>query len=304
MSSDTHSKTEIFYVNWEVGAHTEFSGSIYNTIKLSIDRGMYATQFFLGNPKSYKRHQAKDDDIKKALKLCDRFPIHVFSHFPYISNLAGSVSSLAWNGDTDQDAKTSLIIKSLEYELGVLSNFSICRNGVVIHPGNFKDRKKGIKAIAQSINKIKFVGGSKLLLENSAGAGCVLATTFEEIRAIYDQVDKDKQPFIGVCVDTAHIHGYGSYELKKTSEIDKLFADFDRIIGLDKFTLLHLNDSCVCLGSKKDRHETIGNGYIWGESLESFIYLLDTCKKYKIPAILETNYLDMLTIANLSNTIN
>ena len=59
--------TSIYCVNFQIGSHTEFSASIYNTIKLSIDRGMYATQFFLGNPKSYNRHQAKYEDIQKAI---------------------------------------------------------------------------------------------------------------------------------------------------------------------------------------------------------------------------------------------
>ena len=80
--------------------------------------------------------------------------MHVFSHFPFIANLAGSVKQLAWEGDSNQDYKTTVILRSLEYELGIISKFKTGRNGVVIHPGNFKDRKVGLAKIAETINKI------------------------------------------------------------------------------------------------------------------------------------------------------
>lgn len=293
--------SEISFLDWDIGAHTSFSASIFKTLTDSISHGMTSTQFFMGNPKSFKRHRATKDDIDKSLVLCDRFPINVFTHFPYISNLAGSVQTLAWNGDEDQDKKTSEILKELEYELKIISNFrgNKTYNGVVIHPGNFKDRKLGIKTIAKSINKINFTEGSKLILENSAGGGCSLATTFEEIKEIYDQIDAEKQQYIGVCVDTAHICGYGLYDLSNTTGVDKLFSDFDSIIGLNKFCLLHLNDSHVCLGSKKDRHAWLSTGCIWGKDTSSLVYLLDTCKKNNIPAILETCVEDMLFLSRL-----
>ena len=183
---------DVSYVPWSVGAHTCFAGSIYNTLKLSICRGMSVTQFFMGNPKAFDRHQFDQNDLRKALRLCERFPMHVFSHFPYIANLAGSVKQLAWEGDFTQDSKTKKVLHSLEYELNVLAQFTSGRSGVVIHPGNYKDRKVGIAKIAESINKINFAEGSKLLLENAAGQGCSLATTFEEIKEIYDQIEEKK----------------------------------------------------------------------------------------------------------------
>jgi len=292
----------VSYVPWSVGAHTCFAGSIYNTLKLSICRGMSVTQFFMGNPKAFNRHQANQNDLNKALRLCDRFPMHVFSHFPYIANLVGSVKQLAWEGDFAQDAKTTKVLHSLEYELSVLAQFTSGRSGVVIHPGNYKDRKVGIAKISESINKINFTEGSKLLLENAAGKGCSLATTFEEIKEIYDQIDEKKRKYIGVCVDTAHICGYGEYDLSKCKEVVRMFEDFDRIIGIDKFTLLHLNDSVVPLGSRKDEHACLGAGQIWWENFDSLILLMDMCKQYGIPAVLETHSLDMLKLAQISDS--
>ena len=296
----------ISFLNWEVGSHTKFSNNIYITLKESIFYGMTATQFFFGNPKSFIRHRSTLEEINLSKKLLSRFPMHVFSHFPYVANFAGSVKQLAWDGDLEQDAKTQIIINELEYELRVMSNFSMDgkRNGVVIHPGNYKDKQLGLSTIAKSINKITFAEGSTLILENSAGQGCVLASTFKEIKEIIDQILPDKQKHIGVCVDTAHICGMGEYDLSKCSEVTRMFEEFDKIIGLNKFTLLHLNDSVVALGSKRDEHALLGTGHIWSGGFESLILLLDTCKKYGIPVILETHGLDMLILGSLSDSIN
>ena len=291
-------------IKWEVGAHTQFQKNIYNTLKSSILSSMDVTQFFMGNPKSFQRHRVIPEDIRMCKQILTRFPLHVFSHFPYVANFAGSVNQLAWSGNTQQDLKTQNIINELEYELSILSNFNEKRNGVVIHPGNYKDRKLGLSTIAKSINKINFTEGSTLLLENAAGQGCSLATTFEEIKEIIDQVDEEKQKYIGVCVDTAHICGYGEYDLSKCSEVKRMFEEFDKIIGIEKFTLLHLNDSVVHLGSKKDEHACLGTGHIWGKKFDSLILLLDICKKYGIPAMLETNILDMLVLGGLSDSIS
>ena len=150
---------EITYVSsikWDVGAHTQFQQNIYNTLESSILSSMNVTQFFLGNPKSFNRHRVTQEDIQKCKKILTHFPLHVFSHFPYVANFAGSVNQLAWSGNSQQDLKTQTIINELEYELSVLSNFNGKRNGVVIHPGNYKDRKLGLSTIAKSINKINF----------------------------------------------------------------------------------------------------------------------------------------------------
>lgn len=292
----SNEKTYIFDIKYKAGAHTEFTGKISDTIWRSITRGMYSTQFFMGNPFSCIRKPIAEDDICLSQKIQKRFPINVFSHFPYISNLAGSTSVLAWNGSSAQDTKTLSVIKSLEYELSVLSKLN---GGVVIHPGSFPERNKGLTAISKSINKINFNKNYKLLLENSAGQGTTLATTLKEIQTILNQVNSDKKEFIGVCIDTCHLYSYGEYDISKIHEIDRFFKDFDEIIGLDKFWLLHLNDSKNSICCKKDRHELIGKGFIWSKCNESLTYLLDKCETLGIPIILETDVSDILTLAML-----
>ena len=284
----------VIYSNHILGSHTSFCKNITDTIRTSINRGMYATQFFMGSSHSFSRTKIAQNDIDSSKILLERYPMHVFTHFPYVANLAGSKDCLAWNGDFEQDIKTEKILKSLEYELGIIANFNIRSNGVVIHPGNHPERKKGLKAIGQSINKINFPENSKLLLENSAGQGTSLATTFDEIREIYSYVVENKRQHIGVCIDTCHIYAYGLYNLSLISEVDKMFEDFDYLIGLNRLSLIHLNDSKDKFGSKKDRHERIGQGNIWGKDDSALRHLL---LKYKnIPMILETTPADMVSV--------
>ena len=131
---------------------------------------------------------------------------------------------------------------------------------------NYTDRAAGLKTISESISKINFPENSKLLLENSAGQGTSLATTLQEIKTIIDGVDESKQKHLGVCIDTAHLHGYGEYDVSKISEIDRLFNDFDEIIGKELLSLIHFNDACVEFGSRKDRHFCILQGEIFKDA--------------------------------------
>ena len=207
---------------------------------------------------------------------------------------------MAWNGDADQDNKTLNVIKSLEYELNIVSNFNIKGNGVILHPGNHIDRHKGLLTIAKSISMINFDENAKLLLENTAGQGTSLATTFKELKTIYDNVIPEKQKYIGICVDTAHIFGYGEYDISKVSEVERMFTEFTDLFDISMLKLIHLNDSKVPLKSRKDRHELIGEGLIWGKNMDSLFYLLEYCKVNNIPLVLETNPSDMQKFFNLS----
>lgn len=291
--------SQILSVKWDVGAHMPFSTFITPTLIQAIDRGMYSCQFFMGNPKSYKRQRIAQKDFDSSREILTHFPLHVFTHFPYIANLNGSVKSLAWDGDKMIDGKMKHMLGELEYEINTIAKLNTLSNGVVIHPGCYPDRPVGLDTIAKSINKISFDTNSKLLLENCAGEGRKLCKNFEELKRVIDSVDPSKKNNVGVCVDTAHIWGEGDYDLRRCDEVDRLFHDVDKNIGLGKFNLLHLNDSEVPLGAKKDRHACLGTGFIWGESFDSLTYLLNKCKENNIPMILETNEVDMLTLSNM-----
>lgn len=289
----------IYDVKWEIGAHTSFEKRICDTIWTGVNYGMYTVQFFMGNPYGFDRSKITYEDLTESRHILNRFPMSVFTHFPYVSNLAGSKDVLAWDGDKIQDGKTSHIIKSLEYELGVIAQLGVKKSGVVIHPGNFPHREKGLEAISKSINRINFNKGSKLILENSAGQGVSLATTFREIGKIIDGVTENKRDNVGVCIDTCHIYAYGDYDLSEERDVDRMFRDFEECIGIDKLSLIHLNDSQNARNSRKDRHACLGEGCIWKECNRSLVYLLERCDKIGVPMVLETDISDMKVLSGL-----
>lgn len=286
-----------------IGIHLSFEKRIFMTIKLAIESGLYSFQFFMGNPQSYKRQRISDDDIQESNRLLNRFPTHIFTHFPYIANLNGSVSSLAWNGDKKIDDTMSLVLNEISYELSVLSQLNSITSGIVIHPGCYPDRQVGLETIAKSINKINFRGKPKLLLENCAGEGRKLCKNFSEFKVIYSLIENEKKDNIGFCIDTAHIWGQGDYDLRKTDEVKRMFDEFDFHMGLDKLSLVHLNDSEVHFGSKKDRHAVLGTGYIWGKDMSSLVYLLNFCNDRGIPIVIETNCMSLCVLHQLQREI-
>jgi deoxyribonuclease-4 len=277
-------------VNYNIGSHVSFNGKLSDSFRYAINFGMYSLQVFLGNPYNLKRAKITQEDLEECKKLKERYPLFVFSHFPYVANLCGSIKSLAWKGDEITDNKTLTVIESIEHELKIMEFF---KGGVVIHPGSFKDSIKGLSAIAETLKKINFKKESFLLLENSAGQGTSLCTTLEQIKKllIHDNIK--------VCIDTCHLYAYGDYNLSLVEEVERFFVDFDKIIGLSKLNLIHLNDSKEPLKSKKDRHANIGTGHIWGKDTKSLVYLLEKCKSLNIPMVLETCCGDMITISKL-----
>jgi len=281
------------------GFHAEFSGSLTEVYRNALSAHAQSVQFFLGNPKSFSRSRLTQSDIEQAMKV--HTSLNVFTHFPYVANLAGSKEILAWNGNAIQDKKTKALLVNLEYELNTIAKLktNVNRIGVVIHPGNYVDEQLGLRNIARSINMINFNENAVLILENSAGGGTSLATTFKQIKTIIDNVDVNKRKHVRVCVDTAHIYGYGDYNLSSIEEIDRMFKDFDEIIGIEYFHLLHLNDSEVGLKTRKDRHACLGKGFIWSKSFDSLVHLIEKCKMYNIPIILETHSSDMEVLMSL-----
>jgi apurinic endonuclease APN1 len=277
--------------DYKIGSHISFDKTISKTLLNSLNMGMYTFQIFLGSPQSFTRSQLKQEDIDKCLEIQTRFPTKIFTHAPYVYNLAGSKECLAWSDNDEQDEKTLKVIYSLETEINQVSKFG---KGVVLHPGTFPDKEKGCKTVGKSISKINFNENSTLILENMAGQGNVLGSTFEELKNIKDNIDKNKQKHIKFCIDTAHIHGKGLYNLGNVTEIDKMFGDLDNSLGLDNISLFHLNDSDVKLGSKVDRHCLLCEGEIWTGKEEVLKYFLDKTKHHNIPCVMETDPSDMI----------
>ena len=151
------------------------------------------------------------------------------------------------------------------------------------HPGSHVSQgaEVGIAKIAEVLNEVLTPQQTTtVLLETMSGKGSEVGRTFEEIRAIMDQVElKDK---VGVCLDTCHVWD-GGYDI--VNHLDDVLEEFDRVIGLDNLKAIHLNDSMNGLGSHKDRHAKIGEGCI---GLEALVNVVRHPALKDLPFFLET----------------
>ena len=160
---------------------------------------------------------------------------------------------------------------------------------LVSHPGNFMDdRSSGLDRNAEAIGIAleRAPGKTMLLMEMTAGSGTVLGSSFEEMARLIELIPLPHRKRVGVCVDTAHIFAAG-YDI--VNDYDGVMARFDDVIGRHRLRLMHLNDSKVPLGSRRDRHELIGEGAI-GEG--AFRRIMNDPRLVGVGKIIETPKLD------------
>ena len=160
---------------------------------------------------------------------------------------------------------------------------------LVSHPGNFMDdRASGLArnadAIVEALSRVP--GRVRVLLETTAGSGTALGATFEELAEIIARVPGSLRRRVGVCIDTAHVFAAG-YDI--ATKYDDVIAEFDQTVGLKRLGAMHLNDSKVPLGSRRDRHELIGEGAI-GEL--AFRRIMTDERLAAVPKVIETPKLD------------
>ena len=160
---------------------------------------------------------------------------------------------------------------------------------LVSHPGNYIDDRQGgigrnADAITEALSRVP--GKTVLCLETTAGAGTALGATFEELAAIIERVDRPLRRRMGVCVDTCHVYSAG-YDLAR--KYRGVWARFDDVLGPRRLRVMHLNDSKTPLGSRRDRHELIGEGSL-GEGV--FRAIMNDERLVRVPKVIETPKLD------------
>ncbi len=259
-----------------VGAHVSAAGGVENAPLNAQKIGAKAFALFTKNQRQWVAKPLTEKSIetfKANLQKVDIAPEQVLPHDSYLINLGHA------EAEPLQKSRNAFLDEMQRCEqLGIpLLNF---------HPGahlNKISEEQSLDIVADSINwALEQSSGVTAVIENTAGQGTTLGYSFEHLAHIIDKVaDKSR---VGVCLDTCHTFTAG-YDLRTTDACDETFAEFERIVGFNYLRGMHLNDSKPELGSRVDRHDSLGKGKI---GLECFRYLMNDARFDNIPMVLET----------------
>lgn len=259
-----------------IGAHVSASDGIANTPLKAHEIGAKAFALFTRQPQRWKSSALKPADIELFKKHCGEYgysAAHILPHDSYLINLGAP------------DAEK--LAKSREAFLDELNRAHLLGLTMVnFHPGshlNEMGTDECLDLIAESINiALSQTQGVKAVIENTAGQGSNLGFEFEHLAHIIDKVEDKSR--VGVCIDTCHAFAAG-YDFATHEGYEHTWQEFDRIVGLNYLSGIHINDSKKGLGSKVDRHETLGNGALGKEFFE---LMMNDPRLDDIPLILET----------------
>jgi deoxyribonuclease-4 len=235
-----------------LGAHFSISGGLHKALSEAALLECRALQIFTHNQNRWKSKPLTEEGI--ALFKSERVRLGIetiLAHDSYLINLGSPESILS---------KRSLDAFIEEIERAELLDIQF----LVFHPGSHmgSGEAKCVERIAQALNRAIETHSDynvTLLLENTAGQGTSVGWRFEHLGEIISMIDRPER--MGVCFDTSHAFAAG-YELRTEEGYENTWEEFDRCIGLEKLGAFHLNDSKKDLGSRVDRHEHIGHGYI------------------------------------------
>ena len=261
-----------------LGSHVSMKGKkmLLGAAEEAADYGSSTFMIYTGAPQNTRRKDISEMNIEAGQSFMEDNGIlvsDVVVHAPYIINLGNTVKKQNY-GFAVQFMKDE--IKRAE-ALGATQ--------MTMHPGAHvgEGAEVAIEQIAKGLNEILHEDQTlQIALETMAGKGTEIGRSFEELAQIIEKVDlKDK---VSVTLDTCHTHDAG-YDIR--GDFDGVLADFDRIIGLDKLKVIHVNDSKNVRGAGKDRHANIGFGEIGFDALN---YVVHHEKLAHLPKILETPY--------------
>ncbi|MRI31523.1 deoxyribonuclease IV [Endozoicomonas sp. OPT23] len=259
-----------------VGAHVSAAGGVENAPLNAHKLGATAFALFTKNQRQWQAKPLTTKSINLFKERCEKFgfkPEQILPHDSYLINLGHPEQEAL---DKSRDAFIDELERCMQLGLDRL-NF---------HPGSHlrkMDISDCLGRISESINMaLDKTEGVIAVIENTAGQGSNLGWQFEELAEIIDGVEDKSR--IGVCLDTCHTFAAG-YDLRTTEACEKTFGDFERIVGFQYLKGMHLNDSKCELGSRKDRHHSLGQGEIgW----DVFKYIMSDDRFNGVPMVLET----------------
>jgi deoxyribonuclease-4 len=257
-----------------LGAHVSTAGGIRNALVRAAEIDASAIQIFTKQPNRWAEPPLDPADVAAFRDGVAAGPIgFTCAHDSYLINLATPDPILR---DRSYDSFLGELARS--NELGL--------DAVVTHPGNAtdNDHPRGRAQNAQLIERalVEAGGSVRVLLETTAGAGTVLGSTFEELAEMISMISEPARGRVGVCLDTCHVYCAG-YDLRES--FDAVIAEFDRVVGLERLGLFHLNDSLKPFASKRDRHAWIGEGTLGDEP---FRRIMTDPRFASVPRVLET----------------
>ena len=259
-----------------IGAHVSAADGVENAPKNAHALGATAFALFIKNQRQWVAKPLSDKNIELFRERCEKYgykPEQILPHDSYLINL----------GHPEQEA----LEKSRNAFLDEMQRcMQLGLDRLNFHPGSHLrkiDIPDCLSRIAQSINlALEQTEGVIAVIENTAGQGSNLGWQFEELAEIIDQVEDKSR--VGVCLDTCHTFAAG-YDLRTPEACEKTFAEFEKTVGFNYLKGMHLNDSKGELGSRKDRHHSLGEGEIgW----EVFRYIMKDDRFDHIPMVLET----------------
>ncbi len=253
-----------------IGCHLSTTGGFSNTVKTACSIGANTFAFFTRNPRGSRAKEEDPADCAAAMAQMKELGFGTLvAHGSYTMNLC--------TADPEARAFAAQILCDDLRRMALLPG-----NFYNFHPGSHVGQGEdiGIQQISDAL-KMALAPGYPVtvLLEAMAGKGSEIGGNFAQLRKIIDCVGSDE---LGVCLDTCHIFD-GGYDI--VNDLDGVLAEFDRVVGLRRLRALHLNDSKNPLGSHKDRHACIGEGYL---GLETFQKIINHPALRDLPMILET----------------
>lgn len=265
----------------KIGSHVGLKAPDYllGSVDEALSYGSNALMIYTGAPQNTRRKNVEELMIQEGLQRMKDKNIaieNLIVHAPYIINLANTVKEETF------ELATSFLSKEIKRVQAMSGNVVVLHPGAHVNAGVEAGLNQAIKGLNMVLDNERNVS---IALETMAGKGSEIGRTFEEVAYLIDGVNNKE--CISVCLDTCHIHDAG-YDL---NDFDHILDEFDRIIGLQYLSVVHVNDSKNIRGAAKDRHENIGYGEI------GFDILHDIIKHPRLShlvKILETPYVDGL----------
>jgi len=262
----------------KLGSHVGMNGKkmMLGSVEEALSYGANTFMLYTGAPQNTRRKDVSELNIEAARKLMSENSIDEFIvHAPYIINLANTVKPEIFQ----------LAVDFLKIEIDRTE--AMGSKILVLHPGSHVDAgvDAGIAQIVKGLNEVlREDMKCTIALETMAGKGSEIGRSFEELARIIDGVNLPDK--LSVCFDTCHVHDAG-YDI--INDFDGVIDEFDRIIGKDRISVFHINDSKNICGAHKDRHENIGKGEIGFKTLYNIVHHKDFLD---VPKILETPYVE------------